>query len=129
MKISKTCLSALLVLFGCLTVACAPKKPLEPTTPIQKTLDQAEKDARSGNEDKAIKEINDAEKALIQEDKNHPVTQGFKSEQGLDVKAKAEADALKELEHAKKDAKKKLAGDAADEIKRALGDVEVKESK
>ena len=129
MKISMTFPKLLLILCSALAVACAPKKPLEPSTPIQKTLDQAEKDARSGNEEKAIKEINDAEKALIQEDKKSPVTQGFKSEQGLDVKAKAEADALKELEHAKKDAKKKLAGDAADEIKRALGDVEVKEKK
>lgn len=119
-------------ILGCLAVAlfagCASQKAQE-TTPIQKTLEQAEKDARSGNEDKAIKEINSAEKALIQEDKTAPLPQGFRSSQGNDIKAKAEADAIKELDHAKGDAGKKLAGDAADEIKRAMEDVKVKESK
>ena len=118
----------LLVLSGTFLVGCAAKKAPEPT-PIQKTLDQAEKDARSGNETKAIKEIDAAEKALIQEDKKAPVPQGFRSSQGNDTKAKAEADALKELEHAKKSAKGKMAGDAADEVKKALKDVEVKEAK
>lgn len=109
-------------------VACAPKAPPAPT-PIEKTLQQAEKDARSGNEDKAIQEIDQAEKALIEEDKKMPKTQNFRSVQGEDTKAKAEADALKELDHAKQDAKAKLAGDAADEVKKAIKDVEVKESK
>jgi len=118
----------LLILCSALAVGCAPKKVPEPT-PIQKTLEQAEKDARSGNETKAIKEIDAAEKALIQEDKKAPVPQSFRSSQGNDTKAKAEADALKELEHAKKDAKRKLAGDAADEVNKALKDVEVKEKK
>ncbi len=128
MKISSNLTKLLLILCSALAVACAPKKAPEPT-PIQKTLEQAEKDARSGNEEKAIKEIDSAEKALIQEDKKAPVPQSFRSSQGNDTKAKAEADALKELEHAKKDAKGKLAGDAADEVKKALKDVEVKEKK
>lgn len=128
MKISTKLTHPLLILFSVLSVACAPKKAPEPT-PIQKTLEQAEKDARSGNETKALKEIDAAEKALIQEDKKAPVPQSFRSSQGNDTKAKAEADALKELEHAKKDAKGKLAGDAADEVQKALKDVEVKEKK
>jgi len=128
MKISMKLTRLLLILSVAMLVACAPKKVPEPT-PIQKTLEQAEKDARSGNEDKAIKEIDAAEKALIQEDKKAPVSQSFRSSQGNDTKAKAEADALKELEHAKKDAKGKLAGDSADEIKKAIQDVEVKEKK
>jgi len=128
MKISTKLSKSLLILLSAFAVACAPKKAPEPT-PIQKTLEQAEKDARSGNEEKAIKEIDAAEKALIQEDKKAPVPQSFRSSQGNDTKAKSEADALKELEHAKKDAKGKLAGDAADEVKKAIKDVEVKESK
>jgi microtubule-associated protein 1 len=111
-----------------LAAGCAAKKAPEPT-PIEKTLQQAEKDARSGNEDKAVKEIDAAEKALIQEDKSKPVSQNFRSSQGNDTKAKAEADALKELDHAKKSAKKKLAGDAADDVKKAIQDVQVKEAK
>lgn len=109
-------------------LACAPKAPPAPA-PIEKTLEQAEKDARSGNETKAIEEINQAEKALIEEDKKEPKAQNFRSVSGQDTKAKAEEDALKELEHAKKDARDKLAGDAADEVKKAIKDVEVKESK
>ena len=118
-----------LIFLGATTIsACGPqKKPV--VSPIEKSLEQAEKDARSGQEDKAVQEIDDAEKALIAEDKKMPATQNFRSVSGEDVKAKAEADALKELEHAKRDARGKLAGDAADEIKRAIQDVEVKEAK
>lgn len=126
---TKMLTTGLMVMLGVvLASGCAAKKTPEPT-PVEKTLQQAEKDARSGNEDKAVKEIDAAEKALIQEDKNKPVSQSFRSSPGNDTKAKAEADALKELEHAKKSAKKKLAGDAADEVKNAIQDVQVKEAK
>lgn len=119
----------LALLAAALVSGCAAKKaPSEPTQ-LDKTLQQAEKDARSGNEQKAIEEINEAEKQLIQDEKKKPVTQSFRSSQGNDLKAKAEADAIKELEHAKRDAGKKLAGDAADEVRNAAKDVKVEESK
>jgi hypothetical protein len=122
--------TSLMVLLGvALITGCATKKPPAQPTQLDQTLQQAEKDARSGNEQKAIEEINEAEKELIQDEKKKPVPQSFRSSQGNDLKAKAEEDAIKELEHAKKDAGKKLAGDAADEIRNAAKDVKVEESK
>ena len=58
---------------------CTPKKPVSSEgVAIEKTLQQAETDARAGNEKKALEEIDSAEKALIEEDKNsnadHPVS-------------------------------------------------------
>jgi len=44
------------------------------------------------------------------------------------VKSKAGADAIRELDRARRDAKGKLAGDAADDVKKAIKDVEVKEA-
>ena len=119
------CLLAGLTLLG----GCTEKKPVGAAggEAIEKTLKAAEQDARTGNEQKAIQEINAAEKALIEEDKKKPYVQGYKSWTGEDAKAKADTDAIKELDHARKDAKGNLAGDAADEIKKAIKDVEVKE--
>lgn len=118
----------LLLLTGAVLPACTAKKPVSSEgAAIEKTLEQAEKDARSGNEAKAIQEINQAETALKAEDKKKPLRQGFKTEQGLDVKERADEEALKELEHAKSDAGKRLAGDAADEIHRASQAVRAKE--
>ena len=116
-------LACAVVLFG-----CTEKKPISPSgVAIEKTLSQAEKDARSGNESKALQEIDYAEKALIEEDKEHPYAQRQKTWQGEDAKANADSAAIKELERARRDAKGKLAGDAADEVHKALKDVEVKE--
>ena len=110
-------------------VGCTQKKPLSTEgATIEKTLQQAEKDARSGDEAKALKEIDAAEKALIEEDKKKPSAQQSKTWSGEDVKANAERDAIRELNRARQDAKGKLAGDAADEIHKALKDVEVKEA-
>lgn len=107
---------------------CTEKKPISPSgVAIEKTLKQAEKDARSGDEEKALKEIDSAEQALIDEDKKHPYPQRQKTWSGEDAKANADSAAIKELERARRDAKGKLAGDAADEVHKALKDVEVKE--
>jgi len=117
-------LACSVVLFG-----CAEKKPISPSgVAIEKTLKQAEKDARSGNEAKALQEIDSAEKALIEEDKKHPYPQRQKTWSGEDAKANADSAAIKELERARRDAKGELAGDAADEVHKALKDVEVKEA-
>lgn len=107
--------------------ACSTQKS-PGTTSIQETLGRAEKDARSGNEEKAVKEIDEARKALIDEDKKAPVTQNFRSVSGEDVKAKAESDAIRELDHAKRDARSNLAGDSADEVKKAIQDVKLKQA-
>lgn len=107
---------------------CAEKKPVSPQgAAIEKTLKAAEQDARSGNESKAVTEIDAAEKALIEEDKKKPYAQQSKTWSGEDIKANADRDAIKELDRARRDAKGKMAGDAADEVKKALKDVEVKE--
>jgi len=109
---------------------CAEKPATKPNlVGVEKTLQQAEKDARSGDEAKALKEIDAAEKTLIQEDKKRPYAQSLKTWTGEDVKAKADADAILELEKAKRDANAKLAGDAADEVKKALDDVKKEEGK
>jgi len=120
-------LFALMILAGCNTMEGVGKDIKKGGEAIEKTLKAAEQDARTGNEQKAIQEINAAEKALIEEDKKKPYVQGYKSWTGEDAKAKADTDAIKELDHARKDAKGNLAGDAADEIKKAIKDVEVKE--
>ena len=117
----------MLALSACNTVEGIGKDVKKGGEAIEKTLKAAEQDARTGNEQKAIQEINAAEKALIEEDKKKPYVQGYKSWTGEDAKAKADTDAIKELDHARKDAKGNLAGDAADEIKKAIKDVEVKE--
>ena len=92
-------------------IGCADKKPISSSgVAIEKTLKQAEKDARSGNEDKALKEIDSAEQALIEEDKKHPYAQRQKTWSGEDAKANADSAAIKELERARRDAKAKLAG-------------------
>ena len=107
---------------------CAPKPPVSATgLGIEKTLKQAEQDARSGNQAKALKEIDDAEKGLISEDKAHPIPQQSKTWSGEDAKATSEKDAIKELNRARADVKKSKTIDAADEIENALKDVEVKE--
>lgn len=107
---------------------CAEKKPVSPEgAAIEKTLKAAEQDARTGNESKALTEIDSAEKALIEEDKKKPYAQQSKTWSGEDIKANADRDAIKELDRARRDAKGKLAGDAADEVRKALKDVEVKE--
>ena len=107
---------------------CAPKKPVSSEgVAIEKTLQQAETDARSGKEKKALEEIDSAEKALIEEDKKKPYVQGIKTESGINPKAAADQDAIKELKRAKRDASGNLAGDAADDIDKALKDVKVKE--
>ena len=120
----------LLVLAGLTALGgCAETRKVSPTgVAIEKTLKDAEKDARSGNETKALKEIDAAERALIEEDKKKPYSQGYKSWSGEDVKSKADADAIRELDRARRDAKGKLAGDAADDVKKAIKDVEVKEA-
>lgn len=121
-------LSLLTVASALVFAGCAEKRVTKPNLAgVEKTLQQAEKDARSGDEAKALKEIDAAEKTLIEEDKKHPYAQQPKTWTGEDVKAKADADAILELEKAKRDAKAKLAGDAADEVKRALGDVKTEE--
>jgi hypothetical protein len=112
-----------------MAAGCAEKATVKPgSSAAEKTLKDAERDARSGNEDKAIKEIDAAEQALIKEDKSRPYSQQNKTWSGEDVKATAGRDAIKELDHAKRDAKAKVAGDAADEVKKAIKDVEIKES-
>ena len=109
-------------------LGCA-EKPAKPGSgsEIVKTLKDAEKDARSGSEGKVLKEIDAAEQALIKEDKQHPYPQPNKQFSGEDVKAKADRDAMNELEKARRDAKAQKAGDAADDVNRALKDVEKKE--
>ncbi len=127
---SKKLIPPLSISLACLMAlsGCAEKKPVSSSgVAIEKTLRQAEKDARSGNEEKAVQEIDSAEKALVDEDKKHPYAQRQKTWSGEDAKANADRDAIKELERARRDAKGKLAGDAADEIHKALKDVEVKE--
>lgn len=107
---------------------CAAKAPVSPGgAAIEKTLKDAEKDARSGNEAKAVKEIDAAERALIKEDQQKPYPIPNKQWSGEDAKAHADSDAIRELNRAKRDAKAKSAGDAADEVKKALKDVEIKE--
>ena len=109
-------------------MGCAPKPPVPASgVAIEKTLGQAEKDARSGNQAKAIQEIDSAEKALISEDKSHPVAQQSKTWSGEDTKATSEKDAIRELNRAKNDIRKNNSIDAADEVKNALKDVQVKE--
>jgi hypothetical protein len=111
-----------------LLTGCAGKAPVNPSgAAIEKTLKDAEKDARSGNEAKAVKEIDAAEQALIKEDKQKPYPIPNKQWSGEDAKAHADSDAIKELNRAKRDAKAKRAGDSADELKKALKDVEIKE--
>ncbi len=118
------CVSAALWFGG-----CAETKPKPAAgSGIVKTLKDAETDARSGNEAKAVKEIDAAEQALIKEDKTKPYPVPNKQWTGEDAKAHADSDAIKELNRARRDAKGKLAGDAADEIDRAIKDVEIKES-
>jgi microtubule-associated protein 1 len=130
MKISKVSREIIVILAGLVALGgCTPKKPVSAEgVSIEKTLKAAEKDARSGNEEKALQEIDAAEKALIAEDKKKPYAQQSKTWSGEDAKATAERDAIKELDRARKDAKGKLAGDAADDIKKELKDVEVKEA-
>lgn len=107
---------------------CAEKAPVSPSgVAIEKTLKDAEKNVRSGNEEKAVKEIDAAEQALIKEDKQKPYPIANKQWSGEDAKAHADSDAIKQLNRAKRDAKAKKAGDSADELNRALKDVEIKE--
>ena len=122
-QLSVLTLSCALVFGGC--VGKPATKP--DLAGVEKTLQQAEKDARSGDETKALKEIDSAEKSLIEKDKKYPYAQQPKTWTGEDVKAKADADAILELEKAKRDANAKLAGDAADEVKKALGDVKTED--
>lgn len=110
--------------------ACAEKPVVnQADEAIEKTLRAAEQDARSGNEQKAVKEIDAAEKALIKEDKAHPYPQPNKQWTGEDAKANADQDALKQMEKAKNSARSGLAGDAADEARRAEKDVEKREAR
>ena len=104
--------------------ACAEKPVAKADEAIEKTLKAAEQDARTGNEKKAVEEIDAAEKALIKEDKAHPYPQPNKQWTGEDIKANADRDAFKQMEKAKKSAKSGLAGDAADEARAAEKDIE-----
>lgn len=110
--------------------ACA-EKPMvnKADEAIEKTLKAAEQDARTGNEKKAVEEIDAAEKALIKEDKAHPYPQPNKQWTGEDAKANADQDAFRQMEKAKKSAKSGLAGDAADEARAAEKDVEKREGR
>ena len=127
-KIKLSPIMALLLCGGLGLTGCAEKTPPSAAnTGIVKTLKDAEKDARSGNETKAVQEIDAAEQALIKEDKLKPYPTPNKQWSGEDAKARADSDAIKELNRARRDAKGKMAGDAADEVKKAIKDVEVKE--
>lgn len=109
---------------------CAEKPTKAPDdSAVVKTLKSAEQDARMGNEAKAVKEIDAAEQALVKENKEKPYPVPNKRWSGEDPKASADSDAIKELEHARRDAERKLPGEASDEVKKAIKDVEIKESR
>ncbi|QJD29910.1 hypothetical protein GNH96_07935 [Methylococcus geothermalis] len=90
-------------------------------------LEKAAQDSAKGSTSKAAKELNEAEKHLIKENKAHPYAEPMKQISGDAPKAEADRKAFRELKKAEKDAKKKVAGDAADEAKKALSDIKEKE--
>ncbi|MEW6036678.1 MAG: small metal-binding protein SmbP [Pseudomonadota bacterium] len=90
-------------------------------------LQKATQDSAQGATSKAAKELDEAEKHLIKENKAHPYAEPMKQISGEAPKAEADRKAFRELKKAEKDAKKKVAGDAADEAKKALSDVKEKE--
>ncbi|CAI8851004.1 small metal-binding protein SmbP [Methylococcus capsulatus] len=90
-------------------------------------LEKAAQDSAKGATSKAAKELEDAEKHLIKENKTRPYAEPLKQISGDAPKAEADRKAFRELKKAEKDAKKKVAGDAADEAKKALSDVKEKE--
>jgi hypothetical protein len=117
-----------LVLLLALTMTatgCAPrpKKPITDPEVID-MLEKAEKDARSGEEVKASREIEAAEKEIIREDKAHPHQHPMKRISGEESEAIGERDAMNELRKADRDAKAKLPGEAGDEVKSAIRDLE-----
>lgn len=121
-------IGSLVAMTGC--SSSAPKPTPEGSDAI-KVLKAAEVDARSGNQDKAIKEIEQAQKDLIKEDTLKPYpqeSQGKSGVTGQSPREVADEKALKELQKAKKNAKAKLAGDAADEINQAIKDIQTKEN-
>ena len=96
-----------------------------------KVLKAAEADARSGNEDKAVKEIEQAQKDLVKADTLKPYPQenlGKSAVYGENPRESADEKAIKDLQKAKKNAKAKLAGDAADEINQAIKEIQTKEN-
>jgi len=90
-------------------------------------LEKAARDSAKGATSKAAKELDEAEKHLIKENEAHPYAEPMKQISGDAPKAEADRKAFRELKKAEKDAKKKVAGDAADEAKKALSDVKEKE--
>ncbi|UZR28981.1 small metal-binding protein SmbP [Methylococcus mesophilus] len=90
-------------------------------------LEKAAQDSAKGATSKAAKELDEAEKHLIKENKAHPYAEPMKQISGDAPKAEADRKAFRDLKKAEKDAKKKVAGDAADEAKKALSDVKEKE--
>jgi hypothetical protein len=121
-------IGSLVAMTGCSNNA---SKPSPEGSDAIKVLKAAEVDARSGNEDKAIKEIEQAQKDLVKEDTLKPYpqeNQGKAGVTGQSPREVADEKALKELQKAKKNAKAKLAGDAADEINQAIKDIQTKEN-
>lgn len=121
-------IGSLVAMTGCSNNA---PKPTPEGSDAIKVLKAAEADARSGNEDKAIKGIEQAQKDLVKEDTLKPYpqeSQGKSGVTGQSPREVADEKALKELQKAKKNAKAKLAGDAADEINQAIKDIQTKEN-
>lgn len=90
-------------------------------------LEKAAQDSAKGATSKAAKELEQAEKHLIKENKTHPYAEPLKQISGDAPKAEADRKAFRELKKAEKEAKKKVAGEAADEAKKALSDIKEKE--
>lgn len=91
-------------------------------------LEKATRDSAKGVTPKAAQELESAKQHLIKENKAHPYAEPMKQISGESPKAEADRKAFRELKKAEKDAKKKVAGDAADEAKKALSDVKAKEA-
>jgi|GEM_PF-690648 microtubule-associated protein 1 len=131
MKNMKTTLTiAAIIVSGSLGSGCSSPtpKPTPAGADAINVLKAAEADAKAGNADKAIKEIDKAEKDLIAEDKAKPIAQPTRGVSGQNAKEVAEADAIQRLEKAKGKLKAKLDGEAADEVNQALKDVKTKET-
>lgn len=113
-----------------LVLSCAIQPSLAEGTQGQQAvedLEKATKDSSKGSTAKAAKELEEAKQHLIKENKAHPYAEPMKQISGDAPKAEADRKAFRELEKAEADAKKKVAGDAADEAKKALSDVQEKE--
>jgi hypothetical protein len=117
--------TGLLFIVGNFTQACAVEN--KHAIEAEQHLEQAVESGKSGDTKGQAGHVEDAEKHLIQENKEHPYPQSTKHITGEDPKAEHDKAAFADMEKAKADAKQGHAKQASDDAKNAEAHIKDKE--